>query len=195
MFYVLSGGTEAFRSPVARAATGFGFTVGTPDVELNLLAGESGIELTSISAEGKHLLPLMLLSSPGERLSLDEVLEHALFWTWDKKLQYLSDIGAALPERTHKSKHAFVNEIERLLDSNLGPYNEIDPGSGGSWSRAFSGSYPSAGDWGMHQRPPESDEHDYFVFGAVASTQQQPQTIHGEPKVSLSLSPSLPLPP
>lgn len=175
MFYVLSGGTEAFRTPVARAAASFGFTVGTPDVELNLLAGESGIELTSISAEGKHLLPMMLRSSPGDRLSLEEVLEHALFWTWDRRLQYLSDIAAQLPEQTHRSKHAFINEIEQLLDSNLGPYNEKDPGSGGSWSRAFSDSYPSAGGWGVNQRPPESDEHDYFIFGAVRRGQQELQ--------------------
>jgi hypothetical protein len=122
---------------------------------------------------------MMMRSSPGDRLSLDEVLEHALFWSWEKRLQYLSDIAAQLPEQTHRTKHAFINAVEQLLDSNLGPYNDKDPNSGGSWSRAFSDSYPSAGDWGVNQRPPESDEHDYFVFGAVGRGQQE---LRGGPK-------------
>lgn len=173
MFYILSGGTEAFRASVARAETSFGFTVGTPDVELNLLAGESGIELTSICAEGKHLLPSMLRSRPGDRASLEQVLEHPLFWTLDKKLEYLSDIGAKLPVRIHKSQNRFISEIEQLVDSHLGPYNEANPERGGSWSREFNDSYPSAGGWGTDQRSPESEESNYFVFGAPASKAHQ----------------------
>lgn len=173
MFYVLSGGTEAFRAASrSRAPAGVGFTVTTPTVELNLLSGQSGIELTPISAEGKHLLPLMLQQSPGARPSLGAVLEHPLFWTRERALQYMSEIGALLPVRTHKSQHPFIAEVELVLDKNLGAYNEAEPGNGGSWSRAFSDSYPPTSGWGKSQRPPLSEEHDYFVFGAPPSKQQ-----------------------
>merc|ERR1719201_196319 len=128
MFYILSGGTEPFRAASrSQALEIVGFTVGTPDVELNLLAGESGIDLTTISAEGKHLLPLMLRSRPGDRATLDEVLAHPLFWTTEKQLQYLSEIGGLLPDCVHRSQHALTDEIEKLLDSNLGPYNALKP--------------------------------------------------------------------
>jgi hypothetical protein len=131
----------------------------------------AGIDLTTISAEGKHLLPLMLRSRPGDRATLDAVLAHPLFWTTEKQLQYLSEIGGLLPDCVHRSQHALTDEIEKLLDSNLGPYNALRPEVGGSWSRAFSDSYPSgATGWGSSQRSPESEEHDYFIFGESSSS-------------------------
>ena len=167
MFFILSGGTEAFRASkrTRRApASQVGFTVDTDSVELNLLAGESGIELTTICAEGKHLLPSMLHTNPAGRAALDKVLEHPLFWTGDRKLSYLSEIAGKLP-KTHKSQHAFIAATEHLVDANLGEYNEAAPDNGGSWSRAFSDAYPPRSGWGTSQRPPAAEEHDYYMLG------------------------------
>ena len=71
-----------------------------------------------------------------------------------KKIQYLGDsVGSVLPVRMHRSQHPFIAEIERILDSNLGPYNETQPEDGGSWSRSLNGIYPLTGDWGVGQDP------------------------------------------
>ena len=164
MFFVLSGGTEPFRSSTKRSRGSLavaGFTVSKPNVELNLLAGETGLELAPICAEGKHLLPSLLARDPGHRAPLnDSVLQHPLFWTRDQKLQYLSEIAGLLPIQP---QHPFIAEIEQLLDASLGPYDEAEPANGGSWSRAFNRTYPPSSGWGPSQRPPEPEEHDYYV--------------------------------
>jgi hypothetical protein len=115
----------------------------------------------------------MFCVGPSDRVSLDTVLEHPLFWTLDQKIQYLGDsVGSVLPVRMHRSQHPFIGEIERILDSNLGPYNETQPEDGGSWSRSLNGIYPLTGDWGKTQRPPHTEEHNYFIFGAPPSKKQ-----------------------
>ena len=35
----------------------------------------------------------------------------------------------------------------------------------GSWARQLDSRYPLGGDWGRAQRPPEEDEHNYFIYG------------------------------
>ena len=166
MFFILSGGKEAFRPLVDKDST-------PDDVELNILSGASGIEASSIAAEGQHLLPTMFCAGPSDRTSLDTVLEHPLFWTLDQKVQYLGEsVGSVMPVRMHKSQHPFIAEVELLLDNNLGAYNEAEPENGGSWSRAFNSIYPLTGDWGKTQRPPESEEHNYHIFGAPPSKKQ-----------------------
>ena len=53
------------------------------------------------------------------------------------KLKYLGEtVGSTLPVRLHKSKHAFINELEEITDAELGPYEETALDKGGQQSNA-----------------------------------------------------------
>jgi serine/threonine protein kinase len=168
MFFILSGGDEAFASSVQKDVE--------QNVELNILSGASGVEQSNrVPEESKRLIHDMLRAAPPERLSLDAVLSHPLFWMLDEKVQYLGEaIGSLLPIRVHKSEHSFVTEIERIVDENLGAYDEHAPEAGGSWSRCLDDRYPLTGNWGSKsgQRPPHEEEHNYFTFGAPPSKKE-----------------------
>ena len=167
IFFILSGGDQAFIPSQGKQTTN--------NIELSILAGTSGLDTSSISAEGKHLLRQMLCAGPSDRVSLDVAVAHPLFWTIHQKLQYLGEsVGNVLPPRIHKSENPFITDIERLLDNNIGPYDETDPENGGSWSRALDSRYPLTGDWGKKsgQRTPQEEERNYFIFGAPPSKKQ-----------------------
>jgi serine/threonine protein kinase len=168
MFFILSGGDEAFASSAQKDIE--------QNIELNILSGTSGVEQSNrVPEESKRLICDMLRAAPPERLSLGAVLSHPLFWTQDEKVQYLGEaVGSLLPIRVHKSEHPFVAEIERIVDDNIGAYNEHAPEAGGSWSRCLDGRYPLTGDWGAKsgQRPPLEEEHNYYTFGAPPSKKE-----------------------
>jgi serine/threonine protein kinase len=168
MFFILSGGDEAFASSAQKDIE--------QNVELNILSGTSGVEQSGrVPEESKRLIRDMLRAAPPERPSLDDVLSHPMFWTQDEKVQYLGEaVGSLLPIRVHKSEHPFVAEIERIVDDNIGAYNEHAPETGGSWSRCLDDRYPLTGDWGAKsgQRPPHEEEHNYYTFGAPPSKKE-----------------------
>ena len=142
--FVLSAGTQPFRAN----ATG-----GTA-IERNIMTGSHGIDdIDSLSAEAKHLVSRMLSVSPIARSSYSTqyVLQHPLFWSVQEKVNYLGEsVGNVLDVRKHKSKMPFVMDLEALVDTELGPYNEGKPDEGGSWSRQLNPKYPLTGEWVRH---------------------------------------------
>jgi serine/threonine protein kinase len=166
MLFVLSDGRKPF-SPNGD----------DEDIELNILSGKSGIaEDTSLLPEAKHLLSSMVKVSPSDRTTIAAVFDHPLFWTAKAKLEYMGEtIGMVLPSKVRKIDHPFIADLEQALDTHLGLYNEAEPAQGGSWSRKLDSRYPLGGDWGKSQRPPQDEEHGYYVYGQPPSKKQAEQ--------------------
>ena len=175
MFFILSSGSQAFATTRAE------------NLELNIETGNSGIEAAAnVTAEAKHLMKQMVRPGPNARCSVETVLSHPLFWTLHQKLQYLGDtVGSVLPERIHRSEHPFVEEIEALLDTCIGPYNASNPENGGSWAAAFNNRYPLNGDWGTAISTPQNDEQNYHVFGATPSKQEEAASATSDDMIQL----------
>ena len=94
-------------------------------------------------------------------------------WTAQTKVQYLSNVGAALPVSLKRSQNPFIAGLEAAVDELIGPYDEDEPEKGGSWARELGSKYPIGGDWGKVQRPPEEDERNYFIYGGPPKKKQR----------------------
>jgi hypothetical protein len=85
-----------------------------------------------------------------------------------------------LPVREHKSKNAFIADLEAAADEQLGEYNELEPDQGGSWARLLNPRYPLGNDgWGKQQRRPEDEERMYHVYGLPKPSKRQKQEREG----------------
>ena len=70
-----------------------------------------------------------------------------------------------MPVGVARAENPFIAAMEAAVDELIGEYSEEGPGTGGSWARQLDSRYPLGGDWGRAQRPPEEDEHNYFIYG------------------------------
>jgi serine/threonine protein kinase len=165
LFYICSNGEHAFPT----------------DMGIDQQAAAANrIGNAQLAAEAQSVLSGMLDPNPYARPALGQVLAHPWFWTAERKVQYLGEVGNMLPVREHKSKNAFIADLEAAADEQLGEYNELEPDQGGSWARLLNPRYPLGNDgWGKQQRRPEDEERMYHVYGIPKPSKRQKQEREG----------------
>ena len=151
----------------AAISGGRAFAGATPEHRIaSVIAGNSRVELdSSVSLEAQNLIKGLVAADPTTRTKVSAALAHPLFWSPQQAMQYLAGVGAALPVGVARAENPFVAAMEAAVDELIGEYSEEEPGRGGSWARQLDSRYPIGGDWGRAQRPPEEDEHNYFIYG------------------------------
>eukprot|EP01043_Picozoa_sp_COSAG02_P012965 COSAG02_NODE_511_length_20858_cov_21.570837_7_plen_641_part_00 len=161
LFYICSNGEHAFST----------------DMGIDQQATTANrIDSSQLTDEARSVISGMLDPNPYARPALSQVMAHPWFWTNQRKVKYLGEVGNLLPVREHKSANPFVAELEDIADGHLGEYNELEPSQGGSWARQLNPRYPLGSDgWGKQQREPAEDERMYHIFGAPPSKKQQQQ--------------------
>jgi hypothetical protein len=106
---------------------------------------------------------------PGQ---MEAVQSHPLFWSDERKADYLATVGDVLVPRVHRSSSPFLLAIEEAADSRLGgQYIETEAATCSSWAKLLDKKYPLTGQW-QGQLPPHEVEHNYHVYGAGPSRKQ-----------------------
>ena len=171
-------GTVEASFPLAVDAFGLGCTMftiltgeelftgeNTKAINAKVAAGDSRLETLVSSYTAQNLIQGLVAVDPEARTKVAASRFHPLFWTKQQAFQYLANVGASLAVGIPRQQDSFVADLEAAVDDLIGPYNEDEPSSGGSWAELLDSKYPIGGDWGKLQRAPATDEHNYFIFG------------------------------